>query len=269
MELILIGSSGYNVRVLQKRLQAAGYEVTVDGDFGSNTDIAVRAFQRDHNLIDDGVVGPKTQAALMGRDTRMLLSNADIARAAELLQVDPAAVNALREVESRGTGFLDDGRVVILYERHIMRRRMLANGFKRAEVVSAGNRFPGLVNKTPGGYRGYYAEHFRLGNASKIHAQSAMESCSWGQFQIMGYHWERLGFESVHAFVTAMRENEANHLQAFVSFIQTDADLLKALQARDWKAFARIYNGPGYKKNRYDTRLAEAYARYQPQEQAA
>ena len=269
MELILIGHSGYNVRVLQQRLKAAGYDVSVDGDFGSATDTAVRAFQRDHQLIDDGVVGPKTQAALQGRDTSMLLSNAHIATAAELLDVDTACIHAVREIESRGTGFLDDGRVVILFERHIMRRRLLANGFSRDEVASLMHRYPDLINKTPGGYRSHYAEHFRLGNASKVHAQSAMESCSWGLFQIMGYHWKRLGFDSVYTFITAQRESEAQQLVAFVRFIQTDTALLTALQARDWAAFARRYNGPGYKKNQYDTRLAEAYARYSNQEVAA
>ena len=34
--------------------------VTQDGDFGSKTEAAVRAFQRDHNLVPDGIVGPKT-----------------------------------------------------------------------------------------------------------------------------------------------------------------------------------------------------------------
>lgn len=263
MELILIGHSGYDVRVLQQRLKAAGYDVHIDGDFGEETDTAVRAFQRAQQLIDDGVVGPKTQAALLGQDTRMFLGNEQIAAAANLLNVDSATIHAVREVESRGTGFLPDGRVVILYERHIMRRRLLANGFSRADVAALCTRYPGLVNKQTGGYRGLAAEHFRLNNASQIHAPSALESCSWGLFQIMGFHWQRLGFDSVQAFVDSMRQGEDHQLYTFVRFIQTDADLLTALQARDWTAFARRYNGPGYRKNQYDTRLAEAYAKHQ------
>jgi len=270
MELILIGHSGYDVRVLQKQLQAAGYDVTViDGDFGAETDAAVRAFQRDHKLIDDGIVGPKTWAALLRQDTGIFLGNDHIAEAADLLDVDTAAIHAVREVESRGNGFLPDGRVVILYERHIMRRRLLANGFSRADVAALCARYPGLINKTPGGYRGLSAEHFRLGNAMKIHEQSAMESCSWGLFQIMGFHWQRLGFDSVDDFVALQRTTEANQLGTFVRFIQADADLLTALQAKDWAGFARRYNGPGYKKNQYDTRLADAYDRYSNQEIAA
>ena len=36
-----------------------------------------------------------------------------------------------------------------------------------------------------------------------------------------------------------------------------------ALQKQDWATFAKLYNGPAYKKNNYDSKLANAYARYQ------
>jgi peptidoglycan hydrolase-like protein with peptidoglycan-binding domain len=38
--------------------------VNVDGKFGPRTEAAVRAFQRDNGLVPDGIVGPKTWAAL-------------------------------------------------------------------------------------------------------------------------------------------------------------------------------------------------------------
>lgn len=34
------------------------------------------------------------------------------------------------------------------------------------------------------------------------------------------------------------------------------------LQRKDWAGFARGYNGPGYAKNRYDIKLANAYKKY-------
>ena len=50
------------VRELQKKLGFA--EAQVDGDFGPLTEAAVRRFQRDHDLVPDGIVGPKTWAVL-------------------------------------------------------------------------------------------------------------------------------------------------------------------------------------------------------------
>lgn len=58
------GSRGPAVRDLQHALTAAGFPATVDGAFGPGTDAAVRAFQRARGLTPDGVVGPRTWAAL-------------------------------------------------------------------------------------------------------------------------------------------------------------------------------------------------------------
>lgn len=58
------GSSGPKVRDVQNALRVAGFPVQLDGDFGSRTDEAVRAFQASRDLEADGVVGPATWAAL-------------------------------------------------------------------------------------------------------------------------------------------------------------------------------------------------------------
>jgi len=60
-----VWSTGSEIRLLQSELQAMNYDVgPVDGIFGTRTKAAVMAFQRDKNLLVDGIVGPQTQAAL-------------------------------------------------------------------------------------------------------------------------------------------------------------------------------------------------------------
>ena len=63
------GDKGDDVKALQILLIGYGYSCGsygVDGSFGSATDKAVRAYQKDKGLSVDGIVGPKTWAMLLG-----------------------------------------------------------------------------------------------------------------------------------------------------------------------------------------------------------
>lgn len=62
--ILRFGTKGADVAELQRRLNAQGAKLRVDGKFGEKTRVAVAAFQRSHHLGVDGVVGPKTQAVL-------------------------------------------------------------------------------------------------------------------------------------------------------------------------------------------------------------
>lgn len=80
-KLLKLNSEGPEVRNLQTTLRGLGYTGTggaplgVDGDFGSNTDKAVRDFQRAHGLEPvDGKVGPDTRTALAQAAQRPLVS---------------------------------------------------------------------------------------------------------------------------------------------------------------------------------------------------
>ena len=60
------GSEGKDVEDLQRRLKAAGYDPgEVDGEYGPNTEAAVRALQKDAGILVDGEFGPDSYAALL------------------------------------------------------------------------------------------------------------------------------------------------------------------------------------------------------------
>lgn len=58
------GSKGTKVETLQIALTRLGYFLKADGDFGSKTLAAVKAFQTNNTLKADGIVGPITQGVI-------------------------------------------------------------------------------------------------------------------------------------------------------------------------------------------------------------
>lgn len=56
--------AGDDVKLLQKKLNGAGANLSADGSFGPKTLSAVKNYQQSHGLEVDGIVGPKTWASL-------------------------------------------------------------------------------------------------------------------------------------------------------------------------------------------------------------
>jgi hypothetical protein len=263
------GDRSQDVRVLQQRLNLAGASLFVDGLFGDATENAVRAYQSKMGLVADGIAGPKTLAALTGTDCSALLRHATLTAGAARLGVELAAILAVNEVESLGAGFLDNGKPKILYERHIMYRQLARPRTPEDDAAvlqvhadDLATSQPNLVNPRAGGYAGGTAEHQRLAHARLIDDTCALESASWGAFQIMGYHAVRLGYSSVQDFAARMAKDENEQFEAFVRFLEADPALLKALKAKKWALFAKGYNGPDYQRNLYDIKLERAYKRH-------
>ena len=61
------GDTGADVTMLQTLLDGAGYNIEIDGSFGTETEEAVRAYQKEKKLENDGIAGKNTITALGGK----------------------------------------------------------------------------------------------------------------------------------------------------------------------------------------------------------
>lgn len=211
----------------------------------------------------DGVWGEKSKAALLAafaNRSAPLITAADIAATAKRLGCSPRQLDAVRAVESAGRGFDTDGRPKRLFERHKFHR-------------FTGGRFsPSAFSQSAAG--GYSLDADGNGindNWDKLSAaiatgevDAAFMATSWGAFQIMGEWWDVLGYASPFAMALACVASEAAHLDMLARYIE-HFRLKPALAAltsnpATCRAFAAAYNGPGYRTNRYDEKLAERMA---------
>lgn len=184
-----------------------------------------------------------------------LLNDNDFCRAAKKLKCEVAAIKAVAEVESRGQGFYASGFPVILFERHKFR------SFTRGKYNQSHPHLSGAA----GGYgKAGQNQVNKFNEAFALNPIAAMKSCSWGKFQIMGFNHEVCGYATVGEFVDAMKESEGKQLDAFVDFVIGNG-LGIHLRTKNWAKFASGYNGASYRINKYDTKMATAYAKYAKQ----
>lgn len=183
------------------------------------------------------------------------ITEADIEAVAQDAGVTPAHIRMVRKVESGGKSFDSRGRPVILFEPHIFHRRT-GGEWSPSDFSYAKWR----TKPYPKSFDGRWEQ---MARAAEKDETAALESASWGLFQIMGFHWKALGYASVQAMAESMVASEAGHLDAVVRFIRANGLAGKLRQCKagnpdSCRDFARAYNGAGYEKNRYHIKLAEA-----------
>lgn len=190
------------------------------------------------------------------------ITDDQIRQIAKSYGIEFAALKAVIQVEASGQGFLSDGKPKILFEPHIFHRLLTNKNYitirNRAKAEN-----PRICYFSWGAYPyGKVSEqHDRLAIASKYDRDTALESCSWGLGQVMGFHWQALGYPTLQAFVNAMYKDEAAQVDCMCRFIKVNG-LIDELQRKDWVGFARGYNGAGFAKNQYDKKLAAAYRKF-------
>lgn len=191
-----------------------------------------------------------------------MLNEADYQRAAAQLGCSVANIKAVFEVEAPGGGFDSTGQPRILFEAHKFSR--LTGGIYDQQYpnISSRNWDRSLYARGADADARNAGEHKRLQAAAELNRSAAFMSASWGRPQILGENFKACGFDSLQAFINAMYKDEAAQMDAFVEFVAGDNRKREALRTSDWKTFARLYNGPAYAENKYDTKLAAAAKKY-------
>lgn len=185
------------------------------------------------------------------------LSPGDIKAVAALLGCGPAVVHAVCDVEAAGRGFLPDSLPKILFEAHLFGRLTAHRWDSSHPHISAPRWNRSLYG--PGGRHQYE----RLWEAIALDRAAALQSASWGMFQVLGSNFRLCGFHGVESFVAAMATGERAHLDAFAAFCRANRlDGYLRSSPPDFARFARGYNGPGYRANAYDTKLAAAWRKW-------
>lgn len=175
--------------------------------------------------------------------------------AAQSLGVDTKAIEAVAKVESSGHGFWNiDGeqKPVIRLEAHWFGKLTKYAYNDSHPQISCVKWTPSLAARSP-------SEAWRqFDEAAALDESAAIQATSWGAFQIMGFHWQKLGYDSPQTMVADMQTDQGQ-LDCFVRFIRSDAVLLDALRRHDWYVFAATYNGPG-QVDVYSAKMSQAYA---------
>lgn len=209
------------------------------------------------------VTSPPTQANKPGSNAK--LTTADFEKAAKSLGdgVSVALIRAFAEVESGGrSGFGPKGLPIIAYEGHVFRK------LTRRKGKTYDQSHPLLSYE----YKKKAGPEWKVNNKDQTTAwktltaamaldhNAALQSCSWGMFQVMGFNYADCGYATVDDFVAAMKAGELGQLDAFVGYCKKKAGMVAALKTKDFVQMATLYNGEDY--GDYDKRIAKAYKKH-------
>lgn len=183
------------------------------------------------------------------------LDDIDLPRIGARIGVGEDELHAFMDVEAAGSGFDAQGRPKMLFEPHVFYRNL--SGDARKKAVAAGLAY------AKWGTKPYPSDSYpRLKAAMAISESVALKSASWGLTQILAEYHKDVGYATPQAMVEAFMADEENHIAATVQLLikwKIDDDL----RAHRWPTVASVWNGPGYKKNRYDAKMAAAFAKWQ------
>lgn len=184
---------------------------------------------------------------MLGKGLAKAISDDDIARFADSIGAHPADVEAISKVESGGFGWFADGRIKILFEKHIFWKYLDAK--QKEEALNQAVGRPKFIPPSMGGYKDQANPAIRyriLEKAIAINRDAAFNAISIGRYQIMGFNHTACGFSSAEMMFKAFCDSEEAQLRAFGRFLRSK-NLIQAIRDRDFAKIEQGYNGGGLK----------------------
>lgn len=221
-------------------------------------------------IIQVGVDIPEGLQNLFGLYKDDPISEKQWNDAADSLGCEAAVLKAIAEVETKGAAFWRlnavNGKQVpsILFERHWF-RRLTKNAYDKSHPDISGPAYTSKKDAEEADrYGSYSTSYLRLINAYRLDPEAALASCSWGKFQIMGGEYKNCEEDNAEALVMKMCKGESEQIKLLAAFIRRKAGgkLWAAVKNKNWGQIAFYYNGGGYKKNAYDTKMEKSYEKY-------
>jgi hypothetical protein len=263
-----------HIQVLLRLAGCGGPPFVIDGKMVPKLIDVIVTFQKEvMKIAPDGKIEPAsaTFRALLeaaspkireqtrfpsGNGHRGHLTNADYTAAATTIGCKVEAIKAVSEVESKGAPFLPSGKPKILFEPQIFGAKTHHRYDLLFPDVSRQHRLP--RGHGVHGYGSMEDQWTKLKVAALLDRQAAIESASWGRFQILGKNWMFTGARSLDGFLNVMFTSERSQLDGFVAFVKNQK-LDGPLKRLDWRAFARGYNGSGFHRDNYDGKISEKF----------
>lgn len=146
-----------------------------------------------------------------------------IAEQAAELKIPVESALGVFYVESKKAFDPVTGLVILRYEPHVFRRKSMRD--------------------IPAKRGGQSHEWLNFERAYDVHPEAALLACSYGLPQLMGFNFGVTRHKSPRDMVLAFQDSCSEQVAGFFAFVKANK-LAKSIIAKDWRAFARVYNGP-------------------------
>ncbi len=189
------------------------------------------------------------------------------------LGIDVARALAVICVESGGSAFSSDGRMLIRFENHVFYTYYGAKSDDKKKSFDEHFTFDESNRRNGHKYRakksddwstshnGQATEWEALEIARKLGDTEALYSISMGAPQVMGFNYKMIGYSSVQDMFQAFSKDIRYHVMALFDFIAAKSTRVQYLITGDFLSFAKEYNGLAAPEA-YESRLNQYYEIY-------